>query len=64
MLRTSNPPQRHLVFTLDGIRYAKHVYFPEALKLAGFTPGRNPGGFAPFLQKSSCSASCISCARD
>jgi hypothetical protein len=32
MLYTSNPGQRRLVFTLDGTRYAKFVYFPSATK--------------------------------
>jgi hypothetical protein len=32
MLHTSNPAQRHLVFTLDGTRYAKYVYFPSTAK--------------------------------
>ncbi len=29
MLHTSYPAQRHLVFTLDGTRYAKFIYFPS-----------------------------------
>lgn len=32
MLHTSNPAQRRLVFTLDGTRYAKFVYYPSAAK--------------------------------